>query len=53
MCSEKMRIKTSITLERELLEWMDEKIEEGVYASRSHAIRFALMQLMKANKMKG
>ena len=47
-----MRIKTSITLERELLEWMDEKIGKGVYASRSHAIRFALMQLMEADKRK-
>ncbi|GAH92636.1 unnamed protein product [marine sediment metagenome] len=53
MGSEKMRIKTSITLEKELLEWMDEKIKIGVYASRSHAIRFALMQLMKVNKTKG
>ena len=47
---EVVRIKTSVTLEKELLEWMDEKIKRGIYASRSHAIRYALMELMKREK---
>jgi len=42
-----VRIKTAVTLEKELLEWIDQKIREGVFSSRSHAIRYALIQLMK------
>ena len=45
-----VRIKTSVTLEKELLEWIDKKVEEGIYASRSHAVRYALMELMKRKK---
>jgi Arc/MetJ-type ribon-helix-helix transcriptional regulator len=41
------RIKTAVTLEKELLDWIDAKVKEGVFSSRSHAIRYALLQLMK------
>jgi len=47
METEMARIKTAVTLEKELLDWMDEKIREGVFSSRSHAVRYALLQLMK------
>jgi len=45
-----VRVKTAITLEKEFLDWIDSKIKEGIFASRSHAIRYALIQLMKTKK---
>ena len=36
-----------ITVEAEQLKWIDKKIEEGIYGSRSHAIRKGLACLMK------
>lgn len=48
-----VRIKTAITLEKELADWIDRKVKEGTFSSRSHAIRYALIQLMKAEAQGG
>ena len=53
MGTEMARIKTAVTLEKELLDWIDAQIKEGVFASRSHAVRYALMQLRKKGKREG
>ena len=37
--------RVSITIRKELLEWIDKKIEDLTYASRSHAIEYALAKL--------
>jgi hypothetical protein len=38
---------TCITLDRKVLEWIERKVEEGVFASRSHAVEYAVRQLMR------
>jgi len=45
-----VRIKTSITLEKQFLAWVEKKIEEKIFASRSHAIEYALKKLMDQEK---
>jgi len=34
------------------LEWVKEKVKAGVFASRSHAYRFALGELMRLDKLR-
>jgi len=41
-----VRIKTSVTLEKKFLDWIQKKIEDKIFASRSHAVEYALKQLM-------
>jgi Arc/MetJ-type ribon-helix-helix transcriptional regulator len=36
----------TVTLRKELLAWIDHHVANGRLASRSHAIEYALMQLM-------
>ena len=45
-----VRIKTSITLEKKFLDWIERKMEEKIFASRSHAIEYALKKLMDRNE---
>lgn len=33
--------------DQELLDWIDEKVEEGRFASRSHGIRFCIQKTME------
>jgi Arc/MetJ-type ribon-helix-helix transcriptional regulator len=37
-------------LDRKVLRWIEEKVDEGVFASRSHAVEYAVRQLMKQEK---
>ena len=41
---------TSITMDREVLRWIDEKVRERVFASRSHAFEYAVRQLMRRER---
>lgn len=41
------RVKTTITISKELLDWVESKIDERVYSSLSHAVEYALYQQMK------
>jgi len=34
----------TITIDKELLDWIDARIEEKVFANRSHAIEFLIKQ---------
>ena len=34
-----------LTIRKDLVEWMDQKIEKGDYASRSHCVDKALIKL--------
>jgi Arc/MetJ-type ribon-helix-helix transcriptional regulator len=34
-------------MDRKVLRWIEEKVDEGVFASRSHAVEYAVRQLMK------
>lgn len=41
-----------VTIDRDLLGWVDGMIEEKVFASRSHAVEYALKQLMEDSRGK-
>jgi hypothetical protein len=41
---------TCITMDRKVLEWIQRKVEEGVFASRSHAVEYAVRQLMRQER---
>jgi Arc/MetJ-type ribon-helix-helix transcriptional regulator len=42
-----MKIKKSINISKELLDWIDQKIKEKEFASLSHAVEKGLYQLKK------
>ena len=39
-----MKERISITIDKELLDWVDKKISSKVFANRSHALEFLVMQ---------
>ena len=41
----KKKARISIAIDREFLAWIDQMIEKGVFANRSHAIHRALLKL--------
>jgi len=41
----KKKARISIAIDREFLVWIDQMIEKGVFANRSHAIHRALLKL--------
>ncbi len=43
----KAKRKTSVSLDRDLLQWIQKKIEEKKFASVSHAVEYALEELKK------
>jgi Arc/MetJ-type ribon-helix-helix transcriptional regulator len=48
-----VKIKTSVGIDSELLKWVDELVKSKRFASRSHAIEFALKCLMETYKKEG
>lgn len=42
-----MKDRISITIDKNLLDWVDLKISEKVFANRSHALEFLAMQKME------
>jgi metal-responsive CopG/Arc/MetJ family transcriptional regulator len=47
---EMVRERVSITLPKEVLEWIDKKIEARIYANRSHAIEVLILEAIKKEK---
>jgi Arc/MetJ-type ribon-helix-helix transcriptional regulator len=43
---------TSIYMDRDLLSWIDGKVKECVYRNMSHAIEYAVVQLMGRERPK-
>ena len=43
---------TSVYMDRDILRWIDEKVKERVYRNRSHAVEYAVAQLMKMDPLK-
>lgn len=39
------KVKTSIAMDRDLLEWIDAQIKTKRFATRTHAIEYAVQQL--------
>ena len=42
-----MKERITITIDEELLEWLDNKINEKVFANRSHGLEFLIKQKME------
>ena len=38
---------TSITMDRDVLRWIDNRVKKRIFASRSHAFEYAVRRLMK------
>ena len=45
--NEMPRIRVSITLPQEGLDWIDQQVEDRVYHNRSHAIEVLILKEMK------
>ena len=45
------KVGTSVRIRSEILRWVDEKVEESVFASRTHAVEYALRQLMNRDSL--
>ncbi len=43
-----MKERITITIDKELLEWLDRKIDEKVFANRSHGLEFLIKRRMEA-----
>lgn len=42
------REKISVTIPRELIDWIDEMVEKRVFANRSHAVEVCIINYRKA-----
>jgi len=43
-----LRVKITLTLPADLAKWVDEQVEAREYATRSHALEVALLELKKS-----
>ena len=43
------KIKTSIALDKELIEWIDKMIKTKRFANRTHAIEYALQKMRESD----
>jgi Arc/MetJ-type ribon-helix-helix transcriptional regulator len=50
--SEMVKKRLQVTVREDIVNWVDQQIETLKFASRSHAIEFALLRLMEAEKEK-
>ena len=41
------KISTSVRMDRDIIHWIDKRVEDRVFATRTHAFEYALRQLMK------
>jgi Arc/MetJ-type ribon-helix-helix transcriptional regulator len=39
-----VKVKLTITVQPELLRWMDEQIKKGHFADRSHAVQYSILK---------
>ena len=42
-----MKDRITVTIDKELLEWIDEKIKQKTFANRSHGIEFLIKKKME------
>lgn len=47
-----MKVRVDVTVDPSLIEWVDGKIRDGRFASRSHAVQVALGDLRKKETVK-
>jgi len=46
MQKEDFKERITVTVDKELLEWIDKKVSEKIFASRSHGLEFLIKQRM-------
>jgi Arc/MetJ-type ribon-helix-helix transcriptional regulator len=44
------KLKTSVAIEKELLDWIDKQVKIKRFANRTHAIEYALQKLKEEEK---
>ena len=47
-----MKSKMSVTVDRQIVEWIDEQVRTQRFRNRSHAVELALMKFIQAEKKK-
>jgi len=47
---EEMKERITITIDKPLLEWLDKKVSEKIFASRSHGFEFLINKMEKEEK---
>ena len=45
-----MKNRITVTLDEDLLEWLDHKIDERIFANRSHGLEFLIKKKMDDEK---
>ena len=45
-----LKERITITIDKELLEWLDKQIDEKIFANRSHGIEFLIKRRIKDEK---
>ena len=45
-----MKAKISVTVEKKLVEWIDQQIETMRFRNRSHAVEYALAKFIESEK---
>ena len=43
----------TVNLDEEILDWIEERIKDKQFATRSHSLEYAITRLMKAEKEQG
>ncbi|MFH1398541.1 MAG: ribbon-helix-helix domain-containing protein [Candidatus Woesearchaeota archaeon] len=47
-----MKERITITIERELLEWLDNRVEKRIFANRSHGFEFLIARQLEGKDEK-
>jgi Arc/MetJ-type ribon-helix-helix transcriptional regulator len=47
-----MKSKISVTVDKQIVEWMDRQVHTQRFRNRSHAVEVALMRFMESEKKK-
>jgi len=47
-----MKSKISVTVDRKIVDWIDEQVKTQRFRNRSHAVELALMKFMESDKKK-
>lgn len=47
------KVRMNVTIREDLVKWIDEQIEKLRFANRSHALEYAVLQLMEKEKKEG
>jgi len=48
--NQELKERITITIDKELLEWLDKQIDEKIFANRSHGIEFLIKRKIKDEK---